>query len=321
MNKSVKLILGTMTFGEQVFGDDVREMISYFVSRGYSELDTAYVYNQGQCEFLIGQALTEIAGPEIKVSTKVNPRITGKLDREAVLTQFNESLDRLRVDRVHTLYLHFPDPVTPLEDALGACAQLYAEGKFMQLGLSNFPAWLVAEAHSICRAHGWMLPRVYEGIYNPLSRHAERELDRALDYYDMSFYAYNPLAGGMLTDKYSSADKKIKSGRFVNRPNYRDRYWKDSYFHSIEKIKQVCAEYNISIAEASYRWLAFHSMLDEKRGDGIIVGASRLEQLQQNMAALAAGELPEAVVSAFEQAWTECRPDAPEYFRFYTPQQ
>ncbi|NLW53344.1 MAG: aldo/keto reductase, partial [Clostridiaceae bacterium] len=111
------------------------------------------------------------------------------------------------------------------------------------------------------------------------------------------------------------------SGRFVNRPNYQDRYWKDSYFHSIEKIKQVCAEHDINIVEASYRWLAFHSMLNMKRGDGIIVGASNLKHLQQNMAAMAAGPLPEAVVSAFEQAWTECRSDAPEYFRFYTPKQ
>ena len=321
MKNSIELILGTMTFGEQIFGEDVREMISYFVSQGYFELDTAYVYNQGQCELLIGQALTEINNPEIKVSTKVSPRITGKLDREAVMTQFNESLDCLRIGKVHTLYLHFPDPVTPLEYALEGCARLYEEGKFTYLGLSNFPAWLVAEAHSICKSRGWIPPEFYQGVYNPLSRHAERELDRALDYYDMSFYAYNPLAGGMLTDKYSAADREIKSGRFVNRPNYQDRYWKDSYFHSIEKIKQVCADHDINIVEASYRWLASHSMLNKKRGDGIIVGASKLKHLQQNMAAMTAGVLPEAVVSAFEQAWTECRSDAPEYFRFYTPKQ
>ncbi len=321
MKNSVKLVLGTMTFGEQIFGDDVGEMIEYFVSQGYSELDTAYVYNQGQCEILIGKSLTEIANPEIKVSTKVSPRITGKLDREAVLTQFNESLSCLRVDKVHTLYLHFPDWDTPLEYALEACALLYQAGKFTQLGLSNFPAWLVAEAHSICTAHGWMLPKVYQGVYNPLSRHAERELDRALDYYDMCFYAYNPLAGGMLTDKYSAADREIKSGRFVNRPNYQERYWKDSYFRSIDKIKQVCADHDINIVEATYRWLAFHSMLDGKRGDAIIVGASRLEHLQQNMAAVSFGELPQPVVDIYQQAWSECLPDAPEYFRFYTPKQ
>lgn len=308
-----------MTFGEQVFGSDVAAMIGYFLSQGYSELDTAYVYNQGQCETLIGQSLAELANPKIKVSTKVSPRITGRLDQEAVLTQFNESLDCLRLDKVHTLYLHFPDPVTPLECALEACARLYEQGKFTHLGLSNFPAWMVAEAHSICKAHRWMLPKVYQGVYNPLSRHAERELNRALDYYGMCFYAYNPLAGGMLTDKYSAADRELKSGRFINRPNYRERYWKDSYFRSVSKIKQVCADHGISIVEASYRWLVFHSMLDGKRGDGIIVGASRLEHLQQNLIAVAAGRLPQAVVDAYLRAWIECAPDAPEYFRFYNP--
>lgn len=319
MEKTVKLVLGTMTFGEQVFGDNVRQMIECFLAQGYSELDTAYVYNQGQCEVLIGNALAGITEPDIKVSTKVNPRIRGKLDQKAVLTQFKESLECLRVEKIHTLYLHFPDLGTPVEYALEACAQLYEEGKFTQLGLSNFPAWLVAEAYNICKANGWMLPRVYQGVYNPLSRHAESELDRALDYYGMCFYAYNPLAGGLLTDKYSGKDSEIKAGRFVNRPNYQDRYWKDSYFHAIEEIKEACALHNIKIVEASYRWLAYHSMLDGERGDAIIVGASRLEQLKQNLSAVTQGELPEAVLQAYEKAWIECRPDAPKYFRFYTP--
>ena len=318
-NKHIKLILGTMTFGEQIFGEDVKAMIDCFLSHNGRELDTAYVYNGGECERLLGTALKELDRDSYEIATKVNPRLTGKLDKEAVLTQANESLKRLGVKRVDTLYLHFPDPGTPVESALEGCARLYEEGKFTKLGLSNFPAWLVAEVYNICKSHGWMLPKVYEGLYNPLSRFAERELDRTLDYYGMCFYAFNPLAGGMLTDKYSGKEKTLKEGRFTNRPNYQQRYWKDSYFNAIDHIKEVCAAYDTNIVEAAYRWLAYHSMLKADRGDAIIVGASRLSQLVQNMETLQKGELPEEITAAIDEAWEVCRLDAPEYFKFYVP--
>lgn len=308
-----------MTFGEQIFGDDVRLMIEYFLSNGYDELDTAYVYNKGECEALIGKAIPQLADCDIKVSTKVNPRITGKLDRKAVLSQFNESLRRLNIEKIHTLYLHFPDPTTPIVDTLEACAQLYNEGKFEQLGLSNFASWQVSEIYHVCEHNGWMLPRVYEGVYNPLSRHAERELNEALNHYNISFYAYNPLAGGMLTNKYSSSDREVKAGRFLNRPNYQDRYWKNSFFLATDNLKRVCAKHNINIVEATYRWLAFHSMLNGMRGDSIIIGASRLEQLKQNMNTISEGELPGDIVEAYQEAWLTCQADAPEYFRSYQP--
>ncbi len=317
----MKLILGTMTFGERIFGSDVDEIISLFLQYGYREIDTAYVYNEGNCEKLLGQAFKEIDRSSFGIATKVNPRVTGRLDKEAVLSQCNESLDRMGLDYTDILYLHFPDPDTPVESALEGCAQLYDEGKIKELGLSNFPAWLVAETYHICENHGWVLPTVYEGLYNPLSRNAERELNQALNYYGMRFYAYNPLAGGMLTDKYSGDDRTLKEGRFLNRPNYQKRYWKDSYFEATDLVKKVCADYGISIVEASYRWLAYHSMLKEERGDGIIVGVSKITQLQQNVEAVKQGPLPDDIVDAFEDAWNICRPDAPEYFRFYEKQE
>lgn len=317
--KSLNLILGTMTFGEQIFGEDVTAMTNCFLDHGYQELDTAYVYNNGECEQLLGKSLKGIKRDTYQISTKVNPRITGKLDGSAVLAQANESLRRLNLKYVDTLYLHFPDPDTPVESALEACAQLYHEGKFKRLGLSNFPAWLVGEVYNICDKHGWMLPAVYEGLYNPLSRHAERELNKALDYYGMAFYAFNPLAGGLLTNKYSGKDRILKAGRFTNRPNYQQRYWKDSYFEAIDQIKKTCEKYEMNIIEASYRWLANHSMLNAQRGDAIIIGASRLEQLEQNMAAIQKGTLPEEIVSVIESAWKICKADAPEYFKYYEP--
>lgn len=312
----INLILGTMQFGERLFGKDAQDMIETFAEHGYCELDTAYVYNEGESERLIGAALQNL-NSSLSIATKVNPRISGRLDREAVLTQFSESLQRMGIEHTDILYLHFPDPNTPVESALEGCAQLHAKGKFRELGLSNFPAWLVAEAYNICKQRGWVLPTVYEGVYNPLSRHAERELNLALDYYGFRFYGYNPLAGGLMTDKYK--DKAIKDGRFTNRPNYQKRYWHDSFFNAINEIKSVSEKHDINIAEAVYRWLAYHSMLNPERGDGIIIGASTNRQLLQNISYINRGSLPDDVVKAIEDAWTVSKVDAPEYFKFYEP--
>ena len=89
---SINMVLGTMTFGESVFGADALAMIETFINAGYSELDTAYVYNEGQSEIIIGEVLKEIGSKGIQVSTKVNPRISGKLDGDAAFKQLNVSL-------------------------------------------------------------------------------------------------------------------------------------------------------------------------------------------------------------------------------------
>lgn len=317
MGKNVSLILGTMTFGESVFQPAIEAFIQTFLDAGYTELDTAYVYNEGQCETLLGEAIKKIGKEKIKISTKVNPRISGRLDGEAAYKQLNESLTRLGVDCVDTFYLHFPDPNTPVDSVLEACADLHEQGKFKELGLSNFPAWLVADVYHRCKANGWVLPTVYEGIYNPLTRKAETELNKALDYFGMRFYAYNPLAGGLLTGRYGNYEDAPTDGRFTHRPNYQNRYWKKSYFDAVGLIKSACEKEGVTTIEATYRWLAFHSMLNGDRGDAIIIGASKLNHLRQNIEAVSAGELSEKLARVFEEAWEMCKADSPEYFTFY----
>lgn len=313
----MKLILGTMTFGERIFEADARKVLSAFLGMGYNEIDTAYVYNNGSCENMLGNLFKQQDRASYRIASKANPRITGRLDEEAVLFQVEESLKRLGIDWLDTLYLHFPDKNTSVSEALKGCARLYEAGKIREIGLSNFLARLVEQACQICRENNWPLPAVYEGLYNPLSRKAEGELQEVLSMHGIRFYAYNPLAGGILTDKYIAAGWQLQEGRFTNRPNYQDRYWKKSYFKAIELVNEVCGQFEISISEAAYRWLAFHSMLKQERGDGIIVGVSKLLQLEANRKALDQGRLPEAVVEAFEEAWEVCKSDAPEYFRFY----
>lgn len=317
MNKKVNFVLGTMTFGESVFEPDVESFVQAFLDEGYEELDTAYVYNEGQCEKLLGEALMKIGKDRVKISTKVNPRISGKLDSDAAHKQLNESLERLGVPCVDTFYLHFPDPATPVYSVLEACENLYEQGKFKELGLSNFPAWMVADVWNICDKNGWVKPTVYEGIYNPLTRKAEVELNACLDYFGMRFYAYNPMAGGLLTGRYGRFEDEPTDGRFTHRPNYQKRYWKKSYFDAVGLIKEACSKEGITTIEATYRWLAFHSMLNGDRGDAVIVGASKLNHLRQNMQTVLDGPLPDRLTDIFSEAWEMCKADSPEYFTLY----
>lgn len=312
----MKLVLGTMTFGESVFSSDVSAFLNAFFDAGYNELDTAYVYNEGRCEKLLGEALSNL-NRSYKIATKINPRITGKLDGEAAYKQVNESLERMKLDSVDTIFLHFPDPATPVIRVLDAMADLHDRGKYRELGLSNFPAWMVADVWHICDRYGWVKPTVFEGIYNPLTRKAETELNACLNNYGLRFYAYNPLAGGLLTGRYGKFEDVPADGRFTHRPNYQGRYWKKSCFEAVDIIKAAAGKHGITTIEATYRWLAYHSMLNEDRGDAILIGASKLIHLVQNMETIKVGPLPEDVVEAFERAWEISKPDSPEYFTLY----
>ena len=314
--KPVKLILGTMTFGESVFSPQVGEFVNAFLDAGYDELDTAFVYNEGNCERLLGEVLPALDRP-FRIATKVNPRISGKLDAEAAYTQVNGSLERLGLSSVDTVFLHFPDPATPVISVLEAMADLHDQGRYRELGLSNFPAWMVADVWHICDRHGWVRPTVFEGVYNPLTRRAEAELNDCLRQYGMRFYAYNPMCGGLLTGKYGSFEEAPTDGRFTHRPNYRGRYWKKSFFDAVDRIKAAAEAHGITSIEATYRWLAWHSMLDGERGDAILVGASKLNHLLQNMETVKAGPLPEDLAAVFDEAWALTKGDSPEYFTLY----
>ena len=314
--KNVNLILGTMTFGESVFSPQVGEFVNTFLDAGYDELDTAYVYNNGDCERLLGEVLPGLNRP-FRIATKVNPRISGKLDADAAYKQVNESLERMGLASVDTVFLHFPDPATPVESVLCAMAELHDQGKYRELGLSNFPAWMVTDVWHICDKHGWVKPTVFEGVYNPLTRRAEAELNDCLNHFGMRFYAFNPMCGGLLTGRYGAYTDAPTDGRFTHRPNYQGRYWKKSFFDAVELIKTAAEKHGITSIEATYRWLAYHSMLSGERGDAILIGASKLNHLKQNMATVKAGPLPEDIVKAFDDAWTITRGDSPEYFTLY----
>ena len=312
----MNLILGTMTFGQQAMDEAAAKMVKTALDNGIRELDTAYVYNEGECERILGRVLSGTDRDSLRIATKVNPRVTGKLDRASILTQFSESLDRLKVQWVDVLYLHFPDHLVPLEEILSTCNELYAQGKIRELGLSNYPASMVEEACTLCRNNGWLVPTVYEGVYNVLSRRCEGELFQVLRKHGLRFTAYNPLAGGLLTGKYTSVEDMPSGGRFVERATYKQRYWRESFFEAVKPLRAACEKAGIPMAEAALRWLAYHSELKADLGDAIILGASRPEQLIQNIQTVANGPLPADVAEVYDQAAAVCAEDAPAYYKF-----
>lgn len=312
----MKIVLGTMNFGPQLDLEASRTMVNAYLATGGRELDTAYVYNGGTTEDYLGEILPELNPQSYEIATKVHPRITGKLDRETILMEFTESLRRMKRESVDLLYFHFPDGKTPIDEALETVAELHEQGKIKELGLSNYPAWQVIEIAYKCDKIGCPRPTVYQGMYNALCRNVEPELFPAIRSLGMRFYAFNPLAGGLLTGKHHHFEDAPEPGRFARLKSYRDRYWKHSYFDAIEQIKQVCEKEGVAMVEAAYRWLVNHSCMNTELNDGILLGASQQEQMEQNLAAAEKGSLPENIIAAMDEAWEIAKPDSPAYFKF-----
>lgn len=323
----MKVLLGSMEMGRGAMADKdlCYDTMDAFLSTGHREIDTAYLYTGGTSESIIGSYLTTkgLHG-DVPVATKANPFFNSRLTRAGVLEQFSTSLARLEAPSVDLFYLHAPDHNTPIEESLQTCQQLYEEGKFTRFGLSNFSAWEVANVYHICKNNNWILPTVYQGMYNPITRMVEGELFPALRYFGISFYDYNPLAGGLLSGNYRLADfEKELEGRFwshgAGSSMYRNRFWRKSVFQGVELVQKALAEVygpgKTTLANTCFRWLHHHSLMKPELGDGIIIGCSKIEHVRANIEACKDGPLDSRVVEAFEEAWKLDRVNCANYYR------
>ena len=311
----MKIILGTMTFGDQVDHDTAQSMVDLFVDSGHSELDTAHQYCEGKTEQMLGDLLPPEKRRNLTIASKIHPWNDHGLQPAQVKKQMDEILKRHGTDQIDLLYLHSPDLDTPIEQTLESCFELYRQSKFKTFGLSNFAAWQVAEVVELCRRHGWMEPSVYQGMYNALTRDVERELFPCLRNYSMSFYAYNPLAGGLLTGKYRSVDDFPDTGRFSVHEGYQSRYWKKDYFNVLQKLGEACESLSIKSTQAAMSWLVNHSKLDSNLGDGIILGVSKIGHLAANIDACSQPPLDQSIIDILDQGWEIIKPNCFRYFR------
>jgi len=311
-DKIPEVVFGTMEFGRRVNQEDAETMLKMSEDFGVKLLDTAYMYQGGKTELIMGKLdVTR----NFTVATKANPWATKLgLHPSEVRRQLQESLKRLGQSSVDILYLHAPCHKTPIIETLAEVNKLHKEGKFKEFALSNYSAWQVMEIYHLCKGNGWVLPTLYQGMYNPVTRQVEGELFPCLRKLGIRFQAYNPLAGGVLTGKHKFEDEKnneIKTGRFKEAENnkwakkYRNRFWHLCHFQTVEKLRVALAKAypnnDVSLVEASLRWMVHHSKLTPE--DGIILGASSIEQLKQNFAAINKPPLDKIVVDVFDEGW------------------
>ncbi|XP_055254177.1 aflatoxin B1 aldehyde reductase member 2-like [Moschus berezovskii] len=168
-------VLGAMEMGRRMDVPSSAAAVRAFLESGHTEIDTAFLYADGQSESILGGLGLGLGGSgcKVKIATKANPLEENSLKPDSLRSQLETSLQRLQCPRVDLFYLHAPDHGTPVEETLRACHQLHQEGKFVELGLSNYAAWEVAEICTLCRSNGWILPTVYQvrpGLQRPLSR-------------------------------------------------------------------------------------------------------------------------------------------------------
>jgi len=311
----MKIVLGSMTFSDQVDEATAIDMVSMFRTKEHHEVDTAYVYHKGKTEKLLGVMNEKGALEGTALAGKANPSAGNGLSAESVTMQISESLARVKMDAFDLFYLHMPDLDTPIIETLACVDEHHRNGKFKRFGLSNYAAWQVAEIVELCKHNDWVQPTVYQGMYNALTRDVERELLSCLANYNISFYVYNPLAGGMLSGKHVSVDTQPESGRFASFPGYQDRYWKPDMFQVVQSFTTACEVEGIAPANAALRWLVHHSDVSHNENHAIILGSSTVAHLEQNLAACEQGPLPESIVQSLDEGWEQVRPTCMKYFR------
>jgi aryl-alcohol dehydrogenase-like predicted oxidoreductase len=312
--KVSRISFGTMPFGSQTDEAAAARMVDCCMDAGINFFDTANIYNQGRAEAMLG---TILAGrrEQIILATKVRgkmenaPEETG-LSRAAMHKAIDSSLQRLRTDYVDLYYLHQPDWDVPIEETLGAMDELVRAGKVRYPAVSNYAAWQVVEIHWIAEKRGYQPPHISQPMYNLLARGIEEEYLPSCRRFGVAVVPYNPLAGGLLSGKQLRDRGPLAGTRFDGNQLYLDRYWHDDYFAAVEDLKAIAREAGKTLVELSFQWL-----LSQPIVDSIILGASRLEQLKENLHACEGGSLDVTTLTRCDAVWKRLRGVTPKYNR------
>lgn len=308
-----RIALGTMTFGAQTDEAAAASMVDLCLERGINFLDTANVYNGGEAETILGKVL-EGRRDRVVLATKVGIKMgdgpgESGLSRIAIVKGLEDSLRRLRTDHVDLYYLHQPDETVALEESLSAMDGLVRAGKVRHVGASNFASWQVCRMLWQAEKQGGPGVSVVQPMYNLLARGIEQEFLPMCRAFGLSVLAYNPLAGGLLTGKHQP-HSPLPGSRFERMPSYRDRYWHPANFAAVRELSELVDGIGRSLVSLALGWLLHHAGID-----GVILGASRLEQLQENLTAADDGPLPSEAVAACDRVWGSLRGVAPRYNR------
>jgi aryl-alcohol dehydrogenase-like predicted oxidoreductase len=289
------LCFGTMTFhgGSGMFraigtvdqtGAD--ELIKASIDAGINFFDTADVYSEGESEKALGQSLRNlnIARKDVVIATKVYGRVgPGRNDvgasRGHIMDAVDASLRRLQTDHIDLYQIHGNDIVTPIEETLRALNTLVEQGKVRYIGVSNWQAWKIARALAISEFKNLARFDTLQAYYSIAGRDLEREIVPLLQAEKTGLLVWSPLAGGLLSGKFSRENQKPEGSR---RSEFdfpivdKERTWK-----ILDAIAPIAKAHNCSAARVSLAWLLAKPVVTS-----IIIGAKRLDQLNDNIAAV-----------------------------------
>jgi aryl-alcohol dehydrogenase-like predicted oxidoreductase len=288
-----ELCLGTMTFGAngfwQVMGGlqqpDVDVLVREAFHQGVNFFDTANVYSLGESETLLGQAIrnTGLQRDEIVVATKstgiMNETPNGRgQSRFHIFNEVDASLKRLQLDHIDLYQLHGFDPLTPYEESLSALNDLVKSGKIRYIGLCNMAAWQIMKALGISRLHNWNEFASVQAYYSIAGRDLEREVIPLVKDQKLGLMIWSPLAGGFLSGKFKRSQTPPAGSRRAefDFPPLN----KDKAFDCIEALEPIARSHGVSVAQTALAWI-----LSKQQVSSIIIGARRLEQLKDNLAA------------------------------------
>lgn len=290
-----RLCMGTMTFGLQCDEPTSHAILDAAAEGGIDFLDAADVYPLGGGLDLVGRT-EEIVGSWLKgkrdqyvVATKCVGRMGPNrwdvgMSRKHVLDAIDASLTRLDTDYVDLYQLHAYDPSTPLDEALDALDTVVRSGKARYVGVSNWLAHKVARALGRSEVKG-LVPLVsVQPRYNLLFRSFERDLLPMCEEEGVAVIPYNPIAGGLLTGKHARGGDPTDGTRFTlgnAAGNYQDRYWHDEEFDTVDALRPLADEAGTSMTTMAVQWVLANPAVTSA-----IIGASRPEQLTDNLAAV-----------------------------------
>lgn len=290
-----ELCLGTMTFGGGDAGiwshigklqqDEVDGLVRRSIEAGINFLDTANVYSAGRSEELTGQALKNLGvkRDDVVVATKVfgdmGPGPNGRgVSRYHVMEAAKASLRRLQLDHIDLYQIHGFDPATPIEEQLRALDTLVQQGHVRYIGVSNWAAWQIVKALGMSERLGLARFASLQAYYTVAGRDLERELEPMMQSEGLGLLVWSPLAGGLLSGKFSrqgSSETGSRRTTFDFPPVQMDRAW-----DVIDVLTPIAAAKGVSVAQIAIAWLLHQPVVTS-----VIIGAKRLDQLDDNLAA------------------------------------
>jgi aryl-alcohol dehydrogenase-like predicted oxidoreductase len=281
--------LGTMTFGEEWgWGSpkaEAQKVYETYRDAGGNFIDTANFYTGGTSETFVGEFIRSDR-QSVVLATKYSNAVPGNdpnaagNNRKSMMQSIEASLKRLQTDYVDLYWVHIWDEITPVEEVMRGLDDLVRQGKTLYVGISDAPAWWVAQANMLAELRGWTQFVGLQIEYNLIERTVERELIPMAKAMDLGVLAWSPLAKGLLTGKYHG-DGKADGGRMTNEGMKEFLPQEQRGARIISAVKSVSEQTGRSMAQVALAWLRHRTVPVIP-----IIGARKLAQLQDNLGSL-----------------------------------